>query len=370
MPKKGSRLFAPLQLGPITLKNRIAIPPMCQYSAHNGEVRPWHEMHYGHLAVSGASLLVLEATSVVPEGRISPSDLGLWNDQQAQGLAQLLASIRTYSDIKIGVQLAHAGRKASTAKAWEGQQYLTPDQGGWVTQAPSAIAFTPNSHEQVHALTLTEIQDIQTQFVQAALRAQAAGFDVIELHAAHGYLMHEFLSPLCNQRHDEYGGSLANRCRFVLEIFQKVRQALDSKLALGVRISATDWVDGGWDLQDSIYLAQQLAALGCHFIDVSSAGAAPEQQIEVGPGYQVPFAQALKQALNIPVIAVGLITDGIQAEHILRTEQADMVDIGRAILYNPRWPWQAAADLGEQIDVAPQYLRCAPYAYKHLFKAS
>ena len=322
-------------------------------------------IHLGNLALSGAGLLIVEATAVQPEGRITPQDLGLWNDQQAERLAGILQSARRYSSIKFGIQLAHAGRKASTDVPWRGGKPLTVEQGAWQTVAPSALPYADAPAPQ--AMSLQQIEEFKQAFVDAAKRAEQAGFELIEIHAAHGYLLHEFLSPLSNQRQDQYGGSLANRWRLLLEIYQAVRAAVSNKIAVGVRISGTDWVTGGWDLQQSVELAKQLETLGCDFIHVSSAGLAPEQQIPVGPNFQVPLAQQIQQAVKMPTIAVGLITEPEQAEAIVATGQAELVAIGRGMLYDPRWAWHAAVKLGVPIAVAPQYLRSEPYTARGLF---
>jgi 2,4-dienoyl-CoA reductase-like NADH-dependent reductase (Old Yellow Enzyme family) len=361
-----STLFSPITIGSVTLSNRIVIAPMCQYSAVNGSATDWHMIHLGHLALSGAGLLLIEATAVSPEGRISPSDLGLWSDENEERLARVLHAVRTYSPIALGIQLGHAGRKASTRVPWEGDGVIPEADGGWRTVAPSSIPFRPQAPAP-HALDADGLQHVRDSFVAAAQRAARLGFDSIELHGAHGYLLHQFLSPLSNQRDDQYGGTLENRMRFPLEIFDAVRAVFPAGRPVGVRISATDWVDGGWDLEQSVVFAQALDQRECGFIDVSSGGLSPQQRLTVGPNYQVPFADAIKRAVTMPVMAVGLITDAEQAEQIVATGQADMVALARGILYDPRWPWHAAATLGEQVDAPPQYLRSAPHDHKDLF---
>lgn len=358
-----SQLFTPSKLGALTLDNRIIIAPMCQYSAEQGFPSEWHTMHLGNLAQSGAGLLILEATAVQPEGRISPKDLGIWNDEQAAELAKQVENIRRYSSIKLGIQLAHAGRKASTAEPWKGGADVAIAEGGWQTVAPSALAYADSRQPQ--ALTMEQIHQLRADFVSAAVRAEKTGLDLIELHAAHGYLLHQFLSPLSNHRGDDYGGSLENRMRLVLEVFADVREAVS--IAVGVRISATDWVDGGWNLEDSVILSKQLEALGCDYIHVSSGGLAPEQDIPVGPNYQVPLASRIRESISIATIAVGLITEAEQAEAIIATGQADFIALARAVLFDPRWPWHAAAKLGDTITVSPQYLRCEPHYLRGLF---
>lgn len=360
-------LFSPKKLGPHQLENRIIVAPMCQYSADNGLPTSWHTMHYGQLALSGAALVIMEATAVEPSGRISYKDLGLWSDEHASSLKTLVDNIKTYSTAKIGIQLAHAGRKASTDLPWNGGKSLaSTEMHGWQKVAPSPIAF--GQYHTPHALTIDEIEEIKIAFIQAAKRAESAGIDVIEIHGAHGYLLHEFLSPLSNHRTDQYGGDFNNRCRLLVDVFTAVKDAVSDNICVGIRISATDWVEGGWDLESSIALTQHLEELGCHYIHVSSGGLSDKQAIKLGPNYQVPFAQAIYNETQLPVIAVGLITQPEQAEAILLTEQADFIALGRGILYDPRWPWHAAEKLKQTIKVAPQYLRCAPHGSKDFFK--
>lgn len=362
-----TKLFSPIIIDQQTLENRVIIPPMCQYSAIDGKPTDWHKMHYGSLSHSGAGLLIFEATSICPDGRLSPYDLGLWDDETETAMSKLIKSIRKYSAIPIGVQLVHAGRKGSMPEPWKENKYITAQQGGWKTVAPSAIAYDDN-HDTPKELTTDEIQTIIKQFAEAAKRADDAGFDMIEIHGAHGYLIHQFLSPLSNKRTDEYGGSLENRIRFAVEIFKAIRKVVPMEKAVGIRISATDWVEGGWDLEQSIVLAKTLKELGCSFIDVSTGALHKDQKIPVGPNYQVPFAQAIKEQVAMPTMTVGLITEATQAQAIIGTGQADMVAIGRGMLYNPHWAWQAAAELGAQVTAPPQYLRCQPHQYKNLFK--
>lgn len=362
-----SQLFTQASLGGVKLDNRIIIAPMCQYSAENGKATAWHRIHLGNLALSGAGLMILEAAAVEPEGRITPFDLGIWNDETEAALADVLKDVRAYSPMPLGIQLGHAGRKASTAAPWEGGQHLAEHEGGWQTSAPSAIPFHEND-PQPTALTVERINEIKNAFVEAAKRADRLGLDLIEIHAAHGYLLHQFLSPLSNQRSDEYGGSLENRMRLTLEIFREVRKVFPASKPVGVRISATDWVEGGWEIEQSKKLSQALAAEGCAYIHVSSGGLHPAQKISVGPGYQVSFAKAIKAVVDIPVIAVGLITEPEQAEDILVKGEADMIALARGVLYDPRWPWHAAAKLGAKVYAPNQYLRCEPHEVKGLFK--
>lgn len=361
-----SRLFSPITLGKLPLENRIVIAPMCQYSADHGKATAWHRIHLGHLALSGAGLLIIEATAVEAAGRITPEDLGLWNDTTEQALGDVLKDVRKYSAMPLGIQLAHAGRKASTEAPWHGGGFLQPEEGGWQPSAPSAIPFNDTDRPPL-ALTKERIEEIKQAFIDSAIRADRLGIDLIEIHAAHGYLLHEFLSPLSNLRDDEYGGSLENRQRLTLDIFREVRRVFPAHKPVGVRISATDWVAGGWDLEQSVALSKTLAEAGCAYIHVSSGGLSPQQKISVGPGYQVPFAAEIKKAVTIPVIAVGLITEPEQAEAILTEQQADLVALARGMLYNPRWPWHAAANLGATVHAPEQYWRSEPSAVKGLF---
>ncbi|XXN66564.1 NADH:flavin oxidoreductase/NADH oxidase (plasmid) [Enterobacter ludwigii] len=358
-----SLLFNATQLGKLTLDNRIVIAPMCQYSAQEGKASAWHRIHLGQLALSGAGLLIIEATAVEAAGRISPGDLGLWDDATEAALASVLEDIRPYSDMPFGIQLGHAGRKASCAAPWLGGKQLSLEQGGWQTVAPSAQAFNPEDRAPV-ALTKQDLERLKNAFVDSAQRAAKLGIQLIELHAAHGYLLHQFLSPLSNQREDEYGGSLENRLRFPLEVFQAVRSALPDSVAVGVRLSATDWVEGGWDVEQSIIFSQQLEAAGSDYVHVSSGGLSPQQTISVGPGYQLPFARDIRAQVKIPVIGVGLITEPQQAEQALQVGDADLIALARAVLYNPRWPWHAAAELGAQAKAPSQYLRSEPHGLK------
>ncbi|AOA57511.1 NADH:flavin oxidoreductase/NADH oxidase [Acinetobacter larvae] len=363
-------LFEPIQFDQLQLSNRIIIAPMCQYSAtEQGEIDYWHEQQWGSYALSGAGLCIVEATAVQPEGRISYADLGLWNDQQRDKMAALLRKIQKISPMPFAIQLAHAGRKASQDKPWlSAEQLASNDPRAWQTLSASALKFAEQDHCP-HALNEAEIAGVVKDFADAAQRAVEAGFKLIEIHAAHGYLIHQFLSPLSNIREDRYGGSLENRMRLCLQVFAAVRQRVPQHIAVGIRISAQDWVAGGWSVDESIVLSKHLAALGAAYIHVSSAGLSAQQQIDVGPNYQVPFAAAIKKQVAIPVIAVGLIDDPQQAEQILTQQQADAIAIARGILYDPRWPWHAAAALRHEIAIAPQYLRSQPRHYKALFQA-
>lgn len=362
-----NRLFQPIELDALTLPNRIIIAPMCQYSARDGLATDWHTVHLGHLALSGAGLLILEATAVEPDGRISPDDLGLWSDAHEEALGRTLKIVRANSSMPVAIQLGHAGRKASVDVPWEGGGQIAPDQPrGWQTWGPSPVAFGGGENAPAE-LTEGRMAEIRDSFAAAAERSARLGIDAIEIHAAHGYLLHQFLSPLSNIRGDAYGGSLENRMRYPLEVFDAVRAAFPAGRPVGVRVSGTDWVEGGWDVEQTIAFARELEARGCSFIHVSSGGLTPKQQIPVGPGYQVPLARAVKQATALPTIAVGLITEPEQAEAIIGTGDADMVGLARGILYDPRWPWHAAAALGAQVTAPNQYLRSQPRQYRDLF---
>lgn len=361
-----SKLFSAASIGPLKLKNRIIIAPMCQYSAENGSATDWHMIHLGHLSLSGAALLTIEATSVEAVGRITPTDLGLWCDDNEAALAKVLTAIRQYSPIPICIQLAHAGRKASCTAPWDGGQQIPEGQGGWATSAPSTVPHVSTDPAPI-ALDEDGLKRVQDAFVAAAVRAYRLGIDAIEMHAAHGYLIHQFLSPLSNQRTDEYGGSLQNRMRFPLAVFDAIRAAIATSVPVGVRISASDWAEGGWDVTQSIEFCKALEARGCAYIHVSSGGLSEHQKISLGPNYQVPFAEQIRAQVSIPIIAVGLITEIEQAEAIIHEERADFIAMARNMLYNPRWPWHAAAKLGDQVDAPKQYLRCQPHGLSKLF---
>lgn len=361
-----SQLFSPYSIGKLHLKNRIVIAPMCQYSAENGAATDWHTIHLGHLLLSGAGLLIIEATAVEAEGRITYEDLGLWSDETERALKKVLTAVRKYSTMPIAIQLAHAGRKASSQTPWDGGQSIPPAEGGWVTHAPSAVphgaAETPPQ-----ALDATGLQRVKQAFVSSAQRAHRIGINAIELHGAHGYLLHEFLSPLSNKRTDEYGGSLENRMRFPLEVFDAARAALPDEIPVGMRLSGTDWVDGGWDIVQSVAFAQALSQRHCSFIHVSSGGVSPLQKIPVGPNFQVPLAEQIRKETGLPTMAVGLITAPDQAEAIIATGQADMIAMARGMLFDPRWPWHAAGKLGGQVEAPKQYWRSQPQGLGKLF---
>lgn len=360
-----NKLFSPVSIGMLELPNRIVVPPMCQYSAFpDGCATDWHLLHYGSFALSGAGLVIVEATAVEPEGRISGNDLGLWSADAEEAFEKMLGRIRTYADTLIGVQLAHAGRKGSRAAFSE--ETLSPESGGWQPVAPSAIAYGPG-YPTPAALDTGGMKRIVSRFADAARRADRAGFDAVEVHAAHGYLLHEFLSPLSNRRADIYGGSPGSRMRFPLEVFDAVRGAFGSAKPVGIRISGSDWVDGGWTIEDSAVFSEELEKRGCAYIHVSGGGLSPEQRLNIGPGYQIGMAARIRQSVSIPVIGVGLITDPLQAETILESDCADLVAVGRGMLYNPRWPWHAAEKLGAAIKAPPQYLRARPHGRPDLF---
>lgn len=363
-----SILFSPVSLRSLTLPNRIVVSPMCQYVAEEGRATTWHLIHLGHMALSGAGLLCIEATAVEPEGRITAGDLGLWDDTTEAALRPVLAAIRQHSKIGVIMQLAHAGRKASSDVPWEGGQLVPVSAGGWVPVAPSAVPQRDGELPPA-ALDVTGMQRIREAFVASARRAMRLGLDGIEIHGAHGYLLHEFLSPIANRRTDQYGGSLENRMRFPLEVFDAVRAEVPADKPVGVKVSATDWIDRGWDVAQTIAFAQELKQRGVDWISVSSGGISPLQKITLGPGYQVPFAQVVKQATGVNTIAVGLITQARQAEELLASGQADQVALARAMLYDPRWGWHAAAELGATIDDAPpSYWRAPPHEHSGLFR--
>jgi 2,4-dienoyl-CoA reductase-like NADH-dependent reductase (Old Yellow Enzyme family) len=362
-----SQLFTPFEVGPLRLANRIVIAPMCQYSAVDGCMTDWHLIHLGHLALSGAALLTIEATAILPEGRITYADVGLWSDEAEAAMDRVLVSIRRHSDMPVAIQLAHAGRKASTEVPWNGGEQIPPRQArGWQTVAPSAVPFEDGEHAPI-ALDRDGMDEVREAFVTAARRAHRLGIQAVQLHGAHGYLLHQFLSPLSNRREDEYGGRLENRMRFPLEVFDAVREALPPEIPVTMRVSGTDWASGGWDIEQTIAFAQALEAHGCSGIHVSSGGLTPAQVIPVGPSYQVPLARAVKAATRMPVITVGLITDFEQAEAIIGTGDADLIALARTILYDPRWPWHAAAHFGDRVKAPNQYLRSQPRQHRHLF---
>ena len=352
-------LFDPLAIGGLTFANRVFVSPMCQYSSKDGYANDWHFVHLGSRAVGGAGLVLTEATAVLPEGRISPQDLGIWDDGHIEMLRRIVTFIHEQGSIA-GMQVAHAGRKASTRRPWEAQGTVPESEGGWTkVVAPSALAFG-ETYPMPQALTIDGIQEVVVAFAAAARRACQAGFRVLEIHAAHGYLIHEFLSPLSNRREDNYGGSFENRTRLCREVVTAVRSAWPKELPLFLRISATDWIDGGWDIDESVKLAAELKQMGVDLIDCSSGGNVPHAKIPVGPGYQVAFAERIRREAGIMTGAVGMITSPVQAEHIIRTGQADAVIMAREFLRDPYWALRAARELDQPIAWPVQYLRAAP----------
>ena len=350
-----SRLFTPIRLRSVDIRNRIFMSPMCQYSAHDGMPGEWHHVHYGARAAGGAGLVMMEATAVSPEGRITPYDLGLWTDRQAEALRPIVSFIKEQGAIP-AIQIAHAGRKACSDQPWKGGLPIKQKDGGWQPLAPSALAFSPASCIPKE-MNQADIDNVVSQFAAATKRALTAGFEVVEIHMAHGYLLHEFLSPLTNRRTDAYGGSFENRSRLPLQVAKIVRELWPGDKPVMVRISATDWVEGGWDLPGSIELVRQLKSIGIDLVDVSTGGLTPDAAIPLAPGFQTPYAAAIRRETGMMVSTVGLITDAMQAEHILVTEQADAVSIGRELLRNSNWPLQAARSLRDDIPWPAQYQR-------------
>jgi 2,4-dienoyl-CoA reductase-like NADH-dependent reductase (Old Yellow Enzyme family) len=361
-----SALFSPIQLRDLKLKNRIMVAPMCQYSAVNGEANDWHFTHINTLSLSGAAMFCIEATHVEAIGRITPGCLGLWNDATEAALRPIVASVRKHSKTAIAMQLAHAGRKGSSHVPWDGGQQIPLGEGGWQTEGPSAV---PHKEGELAPLALDAagLARVRAAFVAAARRAERLGLDALEVHSAHGYLLHQFLSPISNKRTDQYGGSLQNRMRYPLEVFDAIREDFPANKPVGVKLSATDWVEGGWDLPQTIEYVKELKKRGVDWIDASSGGVSPLQKIPLSPGYQVPFAQAIKEVTGVTTMAVGLITEAKQAEDIVASGKADMVALARGMLYDPRWGWHAAAELGGQVEAPPQYWRSQPSTQKALF---
>jgi 2,4-dienoyl-CoA reductase-like NADH-dependent reductase (Old Yellow Enzyme family) len=353
-----AHLFDPLTIKSVTLRNRIGVSPMCMYSSDDGVATDWHLVHLGARAAGGAGLVIAEATSVSPEGRITPGDAGIWADKHIEPLARINRFVKAHGTVP-GVQLAHAGRKASAARPWDGGAHLADDAGGWPVVAPSAVAFGGDLNKVPHQLSVDQIARVQMEFVTAAKRALAAGYEWVELHSAHGYLCHQFLSPLSNRRTDDYGGSFENRIRFLLETTRAVRAVWPEKLPLTVRLSCTDWIDGGWTIEESVELARRLKREGVDLIDCSSGGVSPGAKIPTGPGYQVKFAERLRKESGIATAAVGLITEPVQADQIVRTEQADLVLMAREFLRDPNWPLRAGRTLGVKPPQTPpvQYER-------------
>lgn len=354
-----SALFSPYTLRGLELPNRVVVSPMAQYSAEpDGTLGDWHLMHLGNLALSGAGLLIVEATAVQRDGRISPHDCGLWSDDHIEPQKRVMNFCRRYGGAKMGIQLYHAGRKGSVTVAWQGLKPIPLEQGGWQISAPSAVAHAGRLVPK--AMDENDIKTTIRAFADAARRADAIGYDLLELHGAHGYLIHSFMSPFGNQRTDGYGGDRRGRMRFALEIFDAVRAVWPERKPLGMRLSATDWADGGWTIEDSVAISAELKARGCDFICASSGGVTAEQKLKVHPGYQVPFAEQIRREAGIPTMAVGLITETRQAEEVLTSGAADLVALARGMLFNPRWTWHAGIEMGEEVFFPVQYERCHP----------
>ena len=358
-----SQLFEPITLRELRLANRVVVSPMCQYSAVEGAAQPWHAVHLGQLALASAGLTMLEATAVEPRGRITPGDLGLWDDATEAALGEVVRNLRSLNPrapLPLALQISHAGRKGSSQAPWDGGQQLAAEEGGWTTLAPSAVPHG-EAEQAPEALDEAALAALVERFVDTTRRAERLGFDAIELHAAHGYLLHQFLSPVANRREDAYGGSLENRMRWPLEVLTAMRDAWPAAKPLGVRLSASDWdADSAWTIDESRMFAERCAAAGADWIDVSSGGVSAKQEITLEPGYQVPFAAAIREAVDVPVIAVGLITEAAQAEAIVAEGKADMVALARALLWDPRWVWHAAAELGGTVAAPVQYWRSEP----------
>jgi 2,4-dienoyl-CoA reductase-like NADH-dependent reductase (Old Yellow Enzyme family) len=355
-----SVLFSPISLRGLTLPNRVVVSPMCQYNSDNGSANDWHLMHLGGFSLGCAGLVICEMTDVTPIGRITPRCAGMWSDENETALKRVHDFCRTYGVAKLGVQLAHAGRKGpTTTPAQGGKPILSKEEGGWTPEAPSALPYD-TGWPVPHAMTKDDIKRCVSEFVASTKRVDRIGYDLIELHGAHGYLLHQFMSPLSNRRTDEYGGSLENRIRFPLEVFRAVRAAWPQQKPLGIRVSATDWVDGGWTLDETLVLAKELKKLGCDYIDVSTGGLDPRQKIPLAPGFQVPFADKVKRETGIPTMSVGLIAGYRQAEDILAAGKSDFICIARGAMWDPRWAWHAAEELGAETPYAPKMVRCQP----------
>ena len=363
-------LFQPLALRDLSLSNRIIVSPMCQYSAIDGVAQDWHTVHLGQLALASAGMLIVEATAVEDIGRITPGCLGLYNDVQEARLAKLVTLLRQLNprvSLPVCIQLGHAGRKGSSYRPWDTGQQIPLDKDGWITNAPSAIEHH-DGELPPEAMSVDQLSALKAKFVSAVERTERAGFDAIELHCAHGYLLHQFLSPIANQRTDEYGGPLENRMRFPLEVFRAMRAVWPAHKPMGVRLSATDWdTASSWDIEESTQFSKLLETSGCDWLDVSSGGVSRNQKIKIEPGYQVHFAERIKSEVTIPVMTVGLITEPEQAQDILTHGKADMVALARTLLFNPRWVWHAAARLGATVDAPVQYWRSTPSEAGRLF---
>ena len=358
-----AKLFSPITLRVLTIANRVVVSPMCQYASIDGSASDWHLMHLGQFAMGAGGLVITEATHVSPVGRISKHCLGLYSDENEASIKRVIDFCKRFGVAKFGIQLAHSGRKGSVHRPSEGGKSLTHEEGAWPTLAPSAIPYGPGWHTP-EALTRAALAEVKQQFVESTQRALRIGFDLVELHIGHGYLLHQFLSPLANQRDDDYGGNSSKRMRYPLEVFEAVRAAWPADKPLGVRVSATDWVEGGWTPEETVVFARALKDLGCDFLDVTSGGVDPRQKLTLAPGYNVPFAEKVKRETGMAMMAVGMITHGQQAEEIIASGKADMVAIARAVMDNPHWAWQAARELGVETAYAGQYQRCHPSIWK------
>ena len=358
-----NHLFSKYSLGPINLDNRIVVSPMCQYMASNGVANDWHLMHYGNMSIGAGSLIIFEATHVSSIGRITNKCLGLYSDECEESLKRVVDFCKNHGSAKLGIQLAHSGRKGSTHPPINGGTPLTKSESAWETIAPSPLPFSNNWHIP-RMMEKNDMEQVKYEFVQALIRAARIGFDVIELHAAHGYLLHQFLSPLTNHREDEYGGSLENRMRFPLEVFKALKEIIPEKVALGVRVSGSDWVEGGINEDELVEFVIELNKIGCNFVDVTSGQLDPTQQIKFKPGFNLPFSKKIIDSTNISTMAVGLITNPIQANEIITSGRANLVAIARAAMDNPRWAWHAARELDIKIDYSPNYQRCHPNIWK------
>lgn len=361
-----SALFSPITMRGLTLPNRIVVSPMCQYNSVDGSANDWHLMHLGSFSLGAAGLVMTEMTNVNPIGRITHKCAGLWSDANEAALKRVHDFCRTYGVAKLGVQLAHAGRKGSATPPAAGGRALTAEEQAWQTEAPSALPYD-QGWPAPRELTKDDIRRLIEEFAASARRVDRIGYDVIELHGGHGYLLHQFLSPLSNQRTDEYGGSLANRIRFPLEVFAAVRAAFAEDKPIGMRVSATDWVEGGWNLEETVKLARELKAAGCDYVDVSTGGLDPRQKIPLAPGYQVPFGETVRRETGIKTMSVGLITSARQAEETIASGKADFVVLGRGIMYDPRWAWHAAEELGVETAYAPKMMACHPKMRPQVF---
>jgi len=361
-----SALFSPIKFRGLELANRIVVSPMCQYNSEDGSANDWHLMHLGQFSLGAAALVMTEMTNVSPEGRITHKCAGMYSDANEAAMKRVIDFCRKYGVAKLGVQLSHAGRKGSTQLPAAGGQPLKPEEGAYETIAPSALPYAPGWHTP-RAMTKADIERIVNAFAESTKRVLRIGYDLVELHGGHGYLIHQFLSPLSNQRKDDYGGSLENRMRFPLQVFAAMRAAWPADRPMGVRISATDWVDGGWNIEESVVFSRELKKLGCDYIDCSSGALDPRQQLPLAPGYQVPFAERIRKDAGIPTIAVGLITSPRQCEEIVSSGKADMVCLARGAMWNPRFAWHAAEELGADAPYAPKYMACHPKLRPQIF---